>query len=114
LDQAVATRYATTAYDASLPGATYKAVWNGPNDTRYLLDGSNNYSPAIAPKAEAGLPTLVPGMDNSIHYLQHIGTGYNDPRTSSTSGVNDVLTNSTVLTWKYWPRYLWLRATTGG
>jgi hypothetical protein len=114
VDQAVATRYATTAYDASLPGATYKAVWNGPNDTRYLLDGSNNYSPAIAPKAEAGLPTLVPGMDNSIHYLQHIGTGYNDPRTSSTSGVNDVLTNSTVLTWKYWPRYLWLRATTGG
>jgi hypothetical protein len=114
LDQAVATRYATTAYDASLPGATYKAVWNGPNDTRDLLDGSNNYSPAIAPKAEAGLPTLVPGMDNSIHYLQHIGTGYNDPRTSSTSGVNDVLTNSTVLTWKYWPRYLWLRATTGG
>jgi hypothetical protein len=53
-------------------------------------------------------------MDNSIHYLQHIGTGYNDPRTSSTSGVNDVLTNSTVLTWKYWPRYLWLRAATGG
>ena len=114
LDQAVATRYATTAYDASLPASSYKAVWNGPNDTRYLLDGSNNYSPGIAPKAEAGLPTLVPGMDNSIHYLQHVGTGYNDPRTSSTSGVNDSLSASTVLTWKYWPRYLWLRASAAG
>jgi hypothetical protein len=113
LDQAVATRYATTAYDASLPGTSYKAVWNGPNDTRYLLDGSNNYSPGIAPKADGGLPTLVPGADNSIHYLQHIGTGYNDPRTSSTSGVNDSLSASTVLTWKYWPRYLWLRPTGG-
>jgi hypothetical protein len=110
LDQAVATRYATTAYDASLPGTTYKAAWNGPTDSRYLIDGSGNYSPGIAPKADGGLPTLVPGMDNSIHYLQHIGTGYNDPRTSSTSGTNDVLTNSTVLTWKYWPRYVWLRS----
>jgi hypothetical protein len=112
LDQAVATRYATTAYDKSLPGSTYKAAWNGASDTRYLIDGSGNYSPAIAPKADGGLPTLVPGMDNSIHYLQHIGTGVNDPRTSGTTGTNDVLTNSTALTWKYWPRYLWLRATT--
>ena len=110
LDQAVATRYATTAFDASLPGTSYKAAWNGVNDTRYLIDGSGNYSPGIAPKADGGLPTLVPGMDNSIHYLQHIGTGYNDPRTSSTGGTNDVLTNSTVITWKYWPRYLNLRA----
>jgi hypothetical protein len=109
VDQAVATRYATTSYDASLPGTTYKAVWNGSNDTRYLLDGSANYSPGIAPVSDGGLPTLTPGMDNSIHYLQHIGTGYNDPRTSSTGGVSDVLTNSTVLTWKYWPQYLHLR-----
>ncbi|MDP9223855.1 MAG: hypothetical protein M3P18_08365, partial [Actinomycetota bacterium] len=84
-DQALATRYGTTTYDKSLPGATYKAAWNGLTDTRYLLDGSNNYSPGIAPKADGGLPTLTPGADNSIHYLQHIGTGYNDPRTTVTT-----------------------------
>jgi hypothetical protein len=109
LDQAVATRYATTAYDKSGSLTTAKAAWNGPNDTRYLIDGSGNYSPSIAPKADGGLPTLVPGMDNSLHYFQHVGTGVNDPRTSGTTGTNDVLTNSTVVTWKYWPRYLHLR-----
>lgn len=109
LDQALATRYATTAYDKSMPGATYKAVWNGLSDSVYLLDGSNNYSPAIAPKYDGGLPTLMPGMDNCLHYLQHIGTGVNDPRTSSTTGTNDVLTASTVVTWKYWPLYLHMR-----
>jgi hypothetical protein len=110
LDQAVETRYSTTAFDKSGQLTTAKVAWNGASDTRYLIDGSGNYSPSIAPKAEGGLPTLVPGMDNSIHYLQHVGTGYNDPRTGVTTGTNDVLTNSTVLTWKYWPRYAWLRS----
>jgi hypothetical protein len=113
LDQAVATRYATTANDKSGQLTTAKMAWNGITDTTYLIDGSGNYSPSIPPKYDGGLPTLVPGMDNSIHYLQHIGTGYNDPRTAVTTGTNDVLTNSTVLTWKYYPRYLHLRATTG-
>jgi hypothetical protein len=109
LDQAQSTRYATVGVDKSLPGATYKGIYDSPDDITYLVDGSSNYSPGIAPKYDGGLPTLVPGADNSIHYLQHIGTGVNDPRTSGTSGTNDVLTNSTVLTWKYWPNYLWLR-----
>jgi hypothetical protein len=113
LDQAVATRYATTANDKSGQLTTAKMAWNGITDVVYLIDGSGNYSPSIPPKYDGGLPTLVPGMDNSIHYLQHIGTGYNDPRTGVTTGTNDVLTNSTVLTWKYFPRYLHLRATTG-
>jgi hypothetical protein len=109
LDQALATRYATTANDKSGQLTTAKMAWNGITDTVYLIDGSGNYSPSIPPKYDGGLPTLMPGMDNSIHYLQHIGTGYNDPRTAVTTGTNDVLTNSTVLTWKYFPKYLWLR-----
>jgi hypothetical protein len=109
LDQALATRYSTTAFDKSGSLTTAKVAWNGVTDTRYLIDGSGNYSPSVPPKADGGLPTLMPGMDNSIHYLQHIGTGYNDPRTSATAGTDDVLTASTVLTWKYFPKYLWLR-----
>ena len=109
VDQALATRWSTTATDKSLPSGSYKMALDGPADDRYLLDGSGVYLPGIGPAGEGGLPTLMPGADNSIHWLQHVGTGYNDARTLQVTGTNDTLGNSTVVTWRYYPRYLWLR-----
>jgi hypothetical protein len=109
VDNALATRYGTTAYDKYLPGSTYKTVLDGINDTRHLLDGSGNFSAGAPPAGEGGLPTLMPGADNTIHYLEHVGTGYNALGVGGTSGTNDDITHSNVVTWKYYPRYLHLR-----
>lgn len=112
-DQAVSNTYGSTAYDKSLPAATYKGVWNGLTGARYLLDTSSNYSPGVIPYPSGGLPVLVPGADNTIHFFRHVGTGYNDPRTGGTTGTNDALADTTALSWKYFPLYLDIRSDAG-
>ena len=112
LDQSTSQTYDSIGIDKSLPGTSYQLVLNSPSDVRYLLDTAGNYSPGIPPAPSGYLPVVNPGEDNSISFLQHLGMGYNDPRTGSNVSTADVLANSTAFSWSYYPRYLFVRPAT--
>lgn len=102
VDQAVATRTGMSSVPVSGSGSL-SLVLDSLADFVYMLDSGGQVGYTPVPSFVGSLPSVVPGADNSLTYLWHVGI---------TTTTNDSITASTVLNWKYWPRYLHLRTAT--
>ena len=102
VDQAVSNRYSATKVGATVTVGPARLRLDGVGDSRWVRDVSNVLAHGTSVTPIGDLPELVPGADNALHLVRQLDY----------TKAADGLTNTTIVDWTYYPRYLYVRGAT--